>query len=92
MACLKLMGGFSFLWCKVSRKSLMEKAGITVNDVDYVDETQINGPYIDYEYSNIVLRLDEFAFNAERCKDVIDFLLLSKTRTIYKEKALWQRI
>ena len=55
---------------------MMEKAGITVNDVDYVDGTQINELYIDYEYSNIVLRLNEFAFNAERCKDVIDFLLL----------------
>ena len=72
------MGGFCFLRCKGSRKSLIEKAGITVNDVDYVDETQINGLYIDYEYSNIILRLDEFAFNAEHCKDVIDFLLLSK--------------
>ena len=78
MACLKLMDGFCFLRCKGSRKSLMEKAGITVNDVDYVDETQINGLYIDYEYSNIILRLDEFVFNAGRCKDIINFLLLSK--------------
>ena len=51
MACLKLMGGYCFLEHKDGKKSLMNSINLTMDDLDYVDEIQMNGLHVDYEYS-----------------------------------------
>ena len=78
MACLKLMGGYCFLKTKKGKKSLMESVKLTMDEVDHVDEVQINGVHFDYEYFGSILHLDDFAFNVERCKKVLEFLVLTK--------------
>ena len=56
----------------------MDSFVLTVDDVDHVDEIQINGLGFDYEYPKSLVHLDEFAFNVERCKNVDEFLILTK--------------
>ena len=55
MACLKLMGGYCFLKFKDGKKSLMNSINLTMDDLDYVDEIQMNGLHVDYEYSRHTL-------------------------------------
>ena len=78
MACLKLMGGYCFLKTKNGKRSLMEEVSLTMDDIDHVDEVQINGLQIGYEYFKNMLKLDSFAFNMECCQNVKDFLILTK--------------
>ena len=49
-----------------------------MHDLDYVDQIQMNGLHVDYEYSRHTLRLDEFALNVECCRNFKEFLLLTK--------------
>ena len=53
----------------------MESVKLTMDEVDHVDEVQINGVHFNYEYFRSILRLDDFAFNVERCKNVLEFLV-----------------
>ena len=77
-ACLKLMGCYCFLKTKKGKKSLMESVKLTMDEVDHVDEVQINGVHFDYKYFRSILHLDDFAFNVERCKNISEFLVLTK--------------
>ena len=49
-----------------------------MDNLDCVDEIQMNGLHVDYEYSRHTLRLDEFALKVERCRNFREFLLLTK--------------
>ena len=71
-------GGYCFLKHKDGKKSLMNSINLTMDDLDYVDEIQMNGLHVDYEYSRHTLQLGEFALNVERCQNFREFLLLTK--------------
>ena len=56
----------------------MDSVNLTIDEVDHVDEIQINGLHLDYEYFKTALGLDDFAFNVEHCKNLTEFLVLTK--------------
>ena len=72
------MSGYCFLKRKDGKTALMDNVNLTIDEVDHVDEIQISGLHLDYEYFKTALRLDDFAFNVERCKNPTEFLVLTK--------------
>ena len=77
MAMLKQMGGYLSLTGQ-SNKPLYKEQSFPPEDANLIDELMINGVRMDNDFFNDIVRLEEYAFNVERCNDMTEFLLLTK--------------
>ena len=75
MAYLQLMGGNLFLRKKNSKVSMMESFKMSMKDVEFVQEVQINSGASHDETFN---ELHTKSFNTEKCRNILDFIMLIK--------------
>ena len=75
MAYLQLMGGNLFLRKKNGKVSMMELFKMSMKDVEFVQEVQINSGASHDETFN---ELHTKSFNTEKCRNILDFITLIK--------------
>ena len=75
MAYLQLMGGNLFLRKKNGKVSMMESFKMSMKDVEFVQEVQINSGASHDETFN---ELHTKSFNTEKCRNILDFITLIK--------------
>ena len=76
MAYLQLMGGNLFLQKRNGKVSMMESFKMSMNDVEFVQEVQINSA--SHENNETLNELSTKSFNTEKCRNILDFIMLIK--------------
>ena len=76
MAYLQLMGGNLFLRKRNGKVSMMESFKMSMNDVEFVQEVQINSA--SNENNETLNELSTKSFNTEKCRNILDFITLIK--------------
>ena len=89
VAYLQLMGGNLFLRKRNSKVSMMELFKMLMNDVEFVQEVQINSG-ASHENNETLNELSTKSFNTEKCRNILDFIMLIKMNFPHKKKAVWK--
>ena len=85
------MGGyFALIGSSLKNKPLYIEQKFSLEDIDLIDNLMITGLRFEYDLFDSMMQLDKYAFSIEKCKCIVDFLLLIRRNFLreahFKEK------